>query len=364
MEYVFKLCFYIFIMTTFVIQGSISYFYIIDILILMIMDILIQKYFNSKIIIFLEGVFIIFLSVYKPFFIVFLGICSYEFLKKESYLGIFFIVPIFVFLDLKEMPIYLLLFIITSFYGYIYNKYSKEQKKHKMLYDNERKVRYELEGARNRLIQSSMEISRLAEVKERNRIAREIHDTVGHNMAGIYMQLQAAGKLRNKNREKSEELIDKSIVELSKSLALLRDTVHNIVPSDSAGIDYIIKIVEEFKFCKVNFKHIGNFNNIDPNIMEIIGTNIKEALTNALKYSMATIINIELQSNEKYIRLYIRDNGIGCNNIKEGLGISGMKERIKNVGGNISIDYKDGFLIVCVIPIEKLGGSIFENIDS
>jgi signal transduction histidine kinase len=98
--------------------------------------------------------------------------------------------------------------------------------------------------------------------------------------------------------------------------------------------------------------------------METIVTNIKEALTNITKYSSATKAYISIEVNEKYIRLYIKDNGVGSKKIKEGLGLSGMRERVRNVGGSISISSEDGFLIVCIIPIDSKGGKIFETTNS
>lgn len=69
--------------------------------------------------------------------------------------------------------------------------------------------------------------------------------------------------------------------------------------------------------------------------------------------------------NEIYTRLYIRDNGTGCVKIKEGMGLSGMRERVENMGGSFSISSEKGFMIVCVIPIESEKGSgVFENINS
>ncbi|WP_125153527.1 sensor histidine kinase [Clostridium rectalis] len=364
MEKLFKLGFYAFIIAIGIIKWNISYFFIASILIAMIMDILIERYVKSKAVIYLESLIIIFISYYIKEFSVFLCICSYELIKREEYSGLFLIIPFVINLNIEEIPIYTLLFFIVIFYGYTYSKYIKEQKKYKRLYDSERRITYELEGTKNRLINSYIKIEHLTEVRERNRIAREIHDKVGHNIAGIYMQLQAASKLKNINQEKSYELLDKSIEELSKALSLLKETVYNIKSLETTGINYINKIIENFNYCKVNFNYRGDFNNIPSNIMEIIATNIKESLTNASKYSNAEKIYINLERNEKYIRLYIKDNGVGCNEIKEGLGISGMKERIKNIGGSISIDSKEGFLIVCIIPIGELEVNIFEDCNS
>ncbi|MFL0249308.1 sensor histidine kinase [Clostridium neuense] len=120
--------------------------------------------------------------------------------------------------------------------------------------------------------------------------------------------------------------------------------------------------IHNFSFCPVEFKFTGDFNKLKPNYIEIIASNIKEALTNAAKYSKASKIYISIDINEVYLRLYIKNNGVSCSNIKEGLGLSGMRERVNNVGGSISIDSHDGFIIVCVIPFS--GGEIFEGSNS
>ncbi|KGN00441.1 sensor histidine kinase [Clostridium botulinum] len=364
MEYIFKLFFYSFVISTSIIEKNVTCLCVASFLLIVIVDILVTKYIKYKYFIYLQSIIIVVISYYNPIYIVFLSMCSYELIKRENYFGILFFVPMFKILDVRDLPINILFFLVVNLYGYIYNKYIRERKKYKTLYDNERRIRYELEGTKNRLIHYAAQVEHLTEIKERNRIAREIHDTVGHSIAGLYMQLQASAKIRDKNKEKSDELVDKSIDELSNILSLLKDTVYNIKPVETVGIEYIVKIVDNFKYCKVNFKNIGNFNNISSNIMEIIATNIKESLTNVSKYSMANKVDINLDANENYIRLYIKDDGVGCKNIKEGLGISGMKERIRNIGGSISIDSINGFLIVCVIPIKDFRGEIFENYNS
>ncbi|HBG38889.1 MAG TPA: sensor histidine kinase, partial [Clostridiaceae bacterium] len=149
------------------------------------------------------------------------------------------------------------------------------------------------------------------------------------------------------------------------SLTVIRNTAYNIKPKEEIGIGYIEKLIKEFKFCNVDFKHTGDVLSIPSSIVEIINTNIKEALTNASKYSNADNIIIRLDVNEKFVRLYIKDNGKGAVNIKEGLGLSGMRERVKNAGGSISISGEDGFLIVCIIPLDfGEGGSVFEGFSS
>jgi signal transduction histidine kinase len=178
------------------------------------------------------------------------------------------------------------------------------------------------------------------------------------------IQLQAAYKLYDRDGEKSRVILKKSIEGLSESVTLLRDTVHSIKLNENLGVEYLKKIIDNFSFCPVDIQFNGDFNKIPPNHMEILGTNIKEALTNASKYSKASKVEIKIDSNEMFTRLYIKDNGIGCDKIKEGLGLSGMEERIRNIGGTMSVSSDNGFLIVCIIPKDDVGGAIFESAGS
>ena len=357
MKYVFRLSFLAFIIVEMILRGDTQFLGIVAVLIIVASNIARVKYWDSLLLIAFEFAVTV-AAVYwlSPFFIVLLGVNAYDVVFKKFYIGIAAVViPGFYFLTPATLLPFLLLISICSSLSYVSLRLSEKENIFKNIYDKERRFRYELEQSKDKLLNSSREIAYLAEVKERNRIAREVHDNVGHSIAGVLMQLQASHKLSSRDRDKSDELLKKSIDNLSDSLTLLKNTVYNIKPTENIGIEYIKDIIESFSFCPVEFKYSGNFSLLQANQMEIICSNIKEALTNTSKYSKATKVDISLDANEKYVRLYIKDNGVGCSKITEGLGLSGMKERIKNVGGSISINGDDGFLIVCIIPQANVG---------
>ncbi|OUM88664.1 MAG: hypothetical protein BAA01_03270 [Bacillus thermozeamaize] len=213
-----------------------------------------------------------------------------------------------------------------------------------------------------KLLHASREAAGIAEVRERNRIAREIHDSVGHKIAGILFQLQAANKLWQRDREQAAAMVEGSVAALSEALELLRETVHNLKPRQPLEVAYIQRIIDQFTFCPVRFSFRGDFNQVPPHHMEVLASTIQEALTNVAKYSQATEVDIRIEIRDAFTRLAIRDNGVGAEKIKEGLGLSGMRERIRNMGGTVSISGKDGFLIVCLIPREE-GRSLFEGLE-
>lgn len=366
MKYIFKSMFLLYIIAQLAVNSSISFLEISSILIITAANIFKEKYYNSIIITVIEFVMITVIGKFSPSFIYLYGLVAYDIFFQKLYIGA---IPIliggFYYLKSGNILIFLLLMGTSGMFGYLRGVVDDKEKTFLQSYDKERRYRYELEQAKAKLLNSSMEVAHVAEISERNRIAREIHDNVGHSIAGILMQLQASHKLSGKDDKKSNELLKKSIDELSNSLTILRDTVHNIKPKESMGIEYIKNVIDNFSFCTVNFKYSGDFNNLSANLLQIIYTNIKEALTNISKHSNATIVDITTDVNERFIRLYIKDNGLGCSKIKEGLGISGMKERVKNIGGSISISSENGLLIVCVIPRNvQEGVGIFEDTNS
>lgn len=369
MKYFYKVLILVFFIVQLSISKTITPPKVLILLIFISLDIFRSKYKNSIIIILMELVILYVFCQYDVNFLIFFGILAMDLLyfKKLVYELVIYASGIYLLLD-KGCAMYIALYIFYISFcistAYLQVKLYNLNKSYKDVHDRERKYIYELESTKQKLLSSSRELVYLTEIKERNRIAREIHDNIGHSIAGIYMQLQAAYRLKDKDREKSDELLNKSMEGLSESLNVIRNTVHNIKPKENLGIEYIEKIINSCRFCNINFKYSGDFNRLCTNHMEIIVSNIKEALTNASKYSGATEIDIKLDITENYVRLYLKDNGKGCINVKEGLGISGMRERMKNAGGSISINGNDGFMIVCIIPINAEGGVIFENTHS
>ncbi|HBG38890.1 MAG TPA: sensor histidine kinase, partial [Clostridiaceae bacterium] len=76
---------------------------------------------------------------------------------------------------------------LSMMYGYIMKLFNNREKTFKKSFDYERQLRYELESTKARLLNSEKEIEHITEIRERNRIARELHDNIGHSMAGILM---------------------------------------------------------------------------------------------------------------------------------------------------------------------------------
>lgn len=365
-SYFVKILFFIYVVMQLGISKVQNYYAVVLFLIVAATCTLKERFYTSKYMDIFEFIIVSVAAQVNVKFMFLYVIVLFDFIYDEAY---FEIILVFVgtvyFFNFKDFNI-IMFYILIAILAYISRKIKFREENYKRLLDSERRLRYELEGTKERLLNSAKEAAHIAEVKERNRIARNIHDNIGHSIAGIYMQLQVVDKLYDKDENKAKAVLKRSIEGLSNSLNVLRDTVHNIKPKEELGIQYIVNIIDGFKFCDVEFNYSGNLNLLFPEHMELIAVNIKEALTNVSKYSKATKVNIDIDITDNYTRVYIKDNGVGTNTdkFKEGLGISGMRERVRSFGGSFSVSSEEGFIIVFIIPHDIRGGKIFENINS
>ncbi|MFD0714103.1 sensor histidine kinase [Paenibacillus sp. GCM10027626] len=344
-----------------ILRGDIPYEQLLVVMISIIIQLVKERYYDSSWLT-IAMLLLTCAGVAMDFrFAVLFALAAYDFMLKKSWVGLgaVFACAFYFLAKSPQIHSFIVWIAFCILLAYVIRKSSEEASRFTSTLDNERRLRYELEQAKAQLLHASKEIAGITEVKERNRIAREIHDSVGHNLAGTLIQLQAAYKIHGKDTEKAMSMISKSIDGLAHAVDLLRDTVHNIKPRESLGADYFRSMIGNYRFCPVDLKLSGDFNTIPPAHLELLSATIKEALTNTARYSFATMVNVTIDANENFTRLYVKDNGRGCENIKEGLGLSGMKERARNLGGNLSIHATDGFMIVCVIPRQE-GGEIVE----
>lgn len=231
-----------------------------------------------------------------------------------------------------------LILIIAAFAQH--NKQEKERKD--TLYK-------ELLDAHKKLKEYTDVQKRLSVIEERNRIARDIHDTLGHNMTALIMQLQMAEHYMKTDSPKSEELLMNSLKTAKDSLSGIREVVETLRGKESAlSPDKAIKIlVDEFSEktgAEIDLK-------INGEVTKNYGANtaiyhiLQEALTNAVRHGNATRIWAELNYSNNFIKFNIKDNGSGAEVLNEGFGMKGIRERVKSFNGNVEFESCNGFYI-------------------
>ncbi len=190
-----------------------------------------------------------------------------------------------------------------------------------------------------------------ATLKERNRIAREIHDNVGHLLSRAIL-ITGAMKMTNQISGLQEpfESLDSSLGEAMDSI---RKSVHDL-HDDAVDLEKALEeIIADFSFCSVDFSyHLSKTiaREVKYNVIAIV----KEALNNVLKHSNANLVQLTVSESEDLYQVMIEDNGTTISpntptnplNIEtRGIGLINMTERVKKLHGTITFYSQNGFRI-------------------
>lgn len=256
-------------------------------------------------------------------------------------------------------------YIFTAVFSYLV--YGLSRKAHKRIEylvnenDDLREKNFQLNMRLAKDNEHEKQVRYMSQLEERNKIAQDIHDSIGHTISGSLMQLEAARLLIDKNREKADEILENVINVLREGMEHIRSTLRNIKPAkEQIGINKIKLLLDEFTLrsgIKSNLLYSGNMEKIAFIQWKIINDNINEVLTNTLKYSKATSVRVTIEVLNKFVKIEVKDNGIGAYNLKKGLGIRGIEERTEEIGGKVIVDGSMGFSVIFLLPSggEKVG---------
>lgn len=241
--------------------------------------------------------------------------------------------------------------ILTALVGSFTYYSMLERKRLEMLVDKERKEKYELEQVKIELLEAYFEVERATELKERNRIARELHDHLGHDLTGALLAIRAYEQVKNESQAYS--LLEQVKIRLTRSTTRLRNTVHNLTPVTFIGVERLQKVVVDAKPLQVVFQYNGNVEYVSTQSWMMLEACLKEALTNVNKHSNATKTEVELDITESLVRLKIQDNGTVMQKTANGSGLRSLQLRARTLKGSLTIDRQNGYLLVCVLPLMK-----------
>jgi signal transduction histidine kinase len=225
----------------------------------------------------------------------------------------------------------------------------------------------ELETAHSELKRYAEQARELAISEERNRVAREIHDSLGHYLVVVNVQLEAAGKLLDRDPVKAREAVARAKTAASETLSEVRRSVRALKPSameKRTGLGALAALVREFKDTgiAVSFEVVGQARDLSPEAELLLYRTLEEGLTNALKYSGGSRVEAKLAYEPSGVRLTVADNGHGpSGNYEElggtGFGIPGIEERASALGGSVSASDADGggFVLEVVLPTTPVG---------
>ncbi|MFC1932839.1 histidine kinase [Chloroflexota bacterium] len=212
-----------------------------------------------------------------------------------------------------------------------------------------------------RLYQETRDI---AVLEERNRMAREIHDSLAQGFTGVVLQLEAAEQALDNDANqvqyhlnKARELARESLNDARRSVWALRPQALEQLPLIEA-IDQQINQFTQDSGIKVDFSISGNKRTLSADIENSLLRIFQESLTNVKKHAEASRVEVILSFEDNVVGLRVRDNGVGFDSdipTQSGFGLISMRERAKLIGGSIEVSSTSGTgtQIEVTIPIEK-----------
>ncbi|MBQ5431470.1 MAG: sensor histidine kinase [Lachnospiraceae bacterium] len=224
----------------------------------------------------------------------------------------------------------------------------------------------QLEDANRKLEEYAKESVKVAQTRERNRLAREIHDTLGHSLTGMVTGIEASIILMDiapdaaKEQLKAiEEVGRQGITDVRQSVKALRPDMLEKMDLDDA----IVKMLDEMKkstgisigyICQADLKHLNQDEE------DVIYRIVQESTTNSIRHGKATKIQIEITREKQFLKVKVRDNGIGCGDVTKGFGLHHMEERLHLLGGDLHYEGGHGFLLETWFPV-RWGNEVVER---
>jgi signal transduction histidine kinase len=194
----------------------------------------------------------------------------------------------------------------------------------------------------------------LLKLTERTRIARDLHDTLGHEMTGLIMHLELTKKQFENDSNEAMLMLDDGITTARASLRKIRGIVDTLRDLKDEDYDSLELLIDSFKTkTGVNVELNINKTLESRPCSKVIYRIVQEALTNSVRHGKASKVIISIINGSNEIMFEVEDDGVGVDIINLGNGLNGMKERINECHGEIHFESNQGFRIYGVIPKEE-----------
>lgn len=221
-------------------------------------------------------------------------------------------------------------------------------------------INEELKNANEQLKKYASTVEENAVLRERNRLAKDVHDTLGQTLSILITLLQVSILACRSDPKEAEYNLNNALKITQDGLNEVRRSISGLIPKkleENNLFDALESLVTDFGCSGLEVElSVNKFvQNIDTSYKEVIYRICQEALTNSIKHGKATKANIIIKFSDNFISLFIFDNGKGCKSIntKKGFGLHGMKQRIKKLNGELKFGSSDenGFSIHVELPL-------------
>ncbi len=256
--------------------------------------------------------------------------------------------------SIKNIVLYSFLIFLVPMVGLLYTYYQKLNTQNELNKKqdevNEQKIASILKDQELKLVKASIK----GQNNERLRIAQELHDSIGGNLAGIKLRL---------NNSNSNDLASINL-QIDDTYRQVRDLSHNLIPEKFSENNFC-NILKEYLnnilkgssiSSNINVYPVEEIDLLNENLQAEIFKIIQELITNTIKHAKASIIDIQINLIDNALGIIFEDNGIGFNAKKQtqGIGFKNMKNRLKKISGALYIDSNPKIGTIISIEISNL----------
>ncbi len=216
----------------------------------------------------------------------------------------------------------------------------------------------ELEESKKELEKAYAVVAEVTALEERQRIAKDIHDTAGHSLTTVIMQTESAKRILSTNPEEAKSKIIAANLQAKHALEELRDSVHLLsgISENKTLKEALIAIVHESTDgTGINMRSDIEDITVSDAKYRFLCNTLKEGISNGLRHGGATAFWFEIKEEKEKIHFLLSDNGKGViGEIKLGFGLSTMRERARAFGGAVTVFSKpeEGFELRLELPVD------------
>jgi signal transduction histidine kinase len=216
----------------------------------------------------------------------------------------------------------------------------------------------QLSEANRKLREYAVEVEELATVRERNRLAREIHDSLGHYLTVVNVQIEAARAVmdRDRNRtldalQKAQSLTHEGLQEIRRSVASLRSS-----PLDNASLSDVLRaavLESQTNGIATEMQVLGEARSLSRQTELTLYRAAQEGITNVRKHAKAGHVSLVLDFRDAAkVKLCVKDDGVGAENATGGFGLLGLRERAQLLAGEVRVQTSpgNGFTLEVEVP--------------
>ncbi len=224
-----------------------------------------------------------------------------------------------------------------------------------------------LDGLVDRLTRANLNYQEYAKVvreasieSERKRITRDIHDIVGYTLTNNITMMEAITDMININPLGVSHLVKRARDNAQEGLSRVRDALHLLrgqvidYPTGLHAVERLLRQFEQATGVRVEFAYSEVAWDFQQELDVALYHLVQESLVNAFRHGKASLIRLFLAMREDTLELKISDNGVGATDFKEGIGLTGMRERLARLGGTLSAGpAAGGFEVIATVRMDN-----------